>query len=238
MDGRRGFTLVELVFVIGILAVLVGLLLPSLESVVVNARRTRAMAQTRQNMLLIDLFASDHDDQYPLASTEQMASAKYEWYQPLIDAGVASSLDDVGKYDGPLWNLSPTTFELSECVVRRPETMVPGDVPVRSAVRPSIVRRHDVSFPSRKGIIFQYSLPYESRYIGRVTPMQTSDGRHIPTPMAWCCALPVTAPIGFGDGSVYIYSYRQLLKQALVVENGVGYPVISTWYGCRGVDRD
>ena len=238
MDGRRGFTLVELVFVIGILAVLVGLLLPSLESVVVNARRTRAMAQTRQNMLLIDLFASDHDDQYPLASTEQMASAKYEWYQPLIDAGVASSLDDVGKYDGPLWNLSPTTFELSECVVRRPETMVPGDVPVRSAVRPSIVRRHDVSFPSRKGIMFQYSLPYESRYIGRVTPMQTSDGRHIPTPMAWCCALPVTAPIGFGDGSVYIYSYRQLLKQALVVENGVGYPVISTWYGCRGVDRD
>ena len=76
MDGRRGFTLVELVFVVGILAVVVGLLLPSLESVVVNARRTRAMAQTRQNMLLIDLYASDHNDGYPLASTTNIIAAQ------------------------------------------------------------------------------------------------------------------------------------------------------------------
>jgi len=233
MDGRRGFTLVELVFVVGILAVVVGLLLPSLESVVVNARRTRAMAQTRQNMLLIDLYASDHNDGYPLASTTNIIAAQRDWYQVLIESGTVNSIGDLDYYkDG--W-FGPTSYAISMALVRKPDEMIPGNVAPLGGSSPHTIRRGDVLFASQKGAVFQYALPYVSLRGGRGSQITSNPES---SAVGWCCAaFAPPAPIGFCDQSVGIYTWVELMPSPRVIENGVGYPVESTWLGCRGIDR-
>lgn len=63
--GRRGFTLSELLVVIGIIAMLAGLLLPVLGYARSVGRRTRCMAHIRQLALAIDVYAEDSRGWYP-----------------------------------------------------------------------------------------------------------------------------------------------------------------------------
>ena len=64
---RPGFTLVELLVVIGIIALLVGLLLPSLSKARETAKRTACAAKLQQIMVAATTHRSDHKDYYPLA---------------------------------------------------------------------------------------------------------------------------------------------------------------------------
>jgi prepilin-type N-terminal cleavage/methylation domain-containing protein len=66
--GRRssGFTLVELLVVIGIIAVLVGVLLPGLTRAREAAQRAACLSNLRQTYLAVSLYASAHKDAVPL----------------------------------------------------------------------------------------------------------------------------------------------------------------------------
>lgn len=66
VHGRRGFTLVELLVVIGIIAVLISLLLPSLGRAREQARRTACLSNLRQVHQAFMLYALQHRDQVPL----------------------------------------------------------------------------------------------------------------------------------------------------------------------------
>lgn len=78
---RRAFTLVELLVVIGIVAVLVGLLLPSLRSAREQARRTVCAGHLQQLGIAMLLYARENNDLYPFAAG---VDEKGEWYSDWI----------------------------------------------------------------------------------------------------------------------------------------------------------
>ena len=65
-DSRIAFTLVELLVVIGIIAVLISLLLPSLAKAREQAKRTACLSNLRQVHQAFLLYALDNRDQVPL----------------------------------------------------------------------------------------------------------------------------------------------------------------------------
>jgi prepilin-type N-terminal cleavage/methylation domain-containing protein len=65
MRRRNGFTLVELLVVIGIIAVLIGILLPTLSNARENARRITCGSQLRQIALAAHIYASENKGALP-----------------------------------------------------------------------------------------------------------------------------------------------------------------------------
>jgi prepilin-type processing-associated H-X9-DG protein/prepilin-type N-terminal cleavage/methylation domain-containing protein len=66
-QNRRAFTLVELLVVIGIIALLIGLLLPGLTAARQAAQRTNCGAKLQQIMLAANVHVVDHHGYYPIA---------------------------------------------------------------------------------------------------------------------------------------------------------------------------
>jgi prepilin-type N-terminal cleavage/methylation domain-containing protein/prepilin-type processing-associated H-X9-DG protein len=77
--GRRGFTLVELLVVIGIIALLIGLLLPSLAAARRSARSTACLSQLRQIGLASLQYAQEHKGLFPRSSHSALAADVMPW---------------------------------------------------------------------------------------------------------------------------------------------------------------
>jgi prepilin-type N-terminal cleavage/methylation domain-containing protein len=67
MSRHPGFTIVELLVTISIIALLIGLLLPSLQNARKAARLTQCVTHTRQHAIGFFMYASDFDGSWPIA---------------------------------------------------------------------------------------------------------------------------------------------------------------------------
>src|SRR6476646_8857829 len=74
---RRAFTLVELLVVIGIIALLVSILLPTLNRARESARRTKCLSNLRSIGQLVTMYANQNRGQIPIGS-----SGKTGWTGP------------------------------------------------------------------------------------------------------------------------------------------------------------
>ena len=76
--GRRGFTLVELLVVIGIIALLMSILLPSLNRARENAKQVQCLSNLRQVSLAIVMYTQNNKDLMPGAG-EGPPQKKWDW---------------------------------------------------------------------------------------------------------------------------------------------------------------
>jgi prepilin-type N-terminal cleavage/methylation domain-containing protein/prepilin-type processing-associated H-X9-DG protein len=80
---RRGFSLVELLVVIAVIAVLASLLLPAIQKAKAKSHTTVCLNNLRQWGLAMQLYATDNDDYLPPEGTGNSLNQETGWYVAL-----------------------------------------------------------------------------------------------------------------------------------------------------------
>jgi type II secretory pathway pseudopilin PulG len=223
---RTGFTLIELVLVIGVLMLLIALLLPTLSRSVEAGKLTRRVSLVQQNGTLIALYSTESRDLFPISS-ESVAEAYRNWWKPLVDAGIAESQAQVDP-DGLSGPMGEILFFMSTCLVYDPARLRPSQTEPIDSAATTPVRQSQVQLPSSKGLLFQWAPPD-----GPPSQLDAWKGK------SFCCT-PSSgpAPVAMCDGSGAALTWRDFFIDFDGLQEGwVGYPVWSTWNGYLGRDR-
>lgn len=87
MNHKKGFTLVELLVTISIMAILLGLLLPALGKAMDKARGLKGMNHQKETVNGVTFYALDHKDRYPQSVATIGYGNYWNWREPTMLAG-------------------------------------------------------------------------------------------------------------------------------------------------------
>ena len=91
--NNKGFSLVELIVVIAIMAVLVGILAPTLIKYVDKSRRSTDVKNASEYMSAIQTYASDHEEMAGISGATIVLTTKGA---TISDANIQKALEDAG----------------------------------------------------------------------------------------------------------------------------------------------
>ena len=182
LAGRRpsGFTLVELLVVVAIIALLVGILMPSLSRAKIITQRVLCAGNLHSVHQAVSMYASANDDAYPCA-TDPVSTSPFYWLwmgrgwrgavQPYMDGPVTEESPSIlfcqadpasaSKYEATSYSYSLAFYHSVEQINGMSRT-----ADTYSNPRPSVPQHvGDVSDPGRKIMIGEWTSNHE-RVVG------------------------------------------------------------------------
>lgn len=211
-----GFTMIELLAVIGVVAILAALLLPALRGAKKTAKETAGLAKMREHAQSIYAYAAQYDGSSPIYVKHPWANAQF-WDGALRKAGMAGSNEAtrIAWFEDEPALIVYMTAVLS----MSPATMREGFTPPVDEQVFVPMRLSDIASPSAKGLLYV-----------------TGGSRNLGFP--WCCGEAYPCPVAFADASAIVTTWPELTPGGVLrVQDNVGYPVHSTWNGVLGRDR-
>src|SRR3954467_5084543 len=99
--GARGFTLVELLVVIGIIALLVAILMPALSRARQQAIQTQCLSNLRQVGMFVQMYANENKDRVPIGYNGNQGWNGYTVYEAGNFYTLIGRLLQTGHMQGP-----------------------------------------------------------------------------------------------------------------------------------------
>lgn len=210
-----GFSLLECLIVVAVLAVLVALALPALRSSRERAELLADEAHARQMFDIVVLYAAEYKDVFPTRGNDLVARTGL-WVTAASAAGFGGLHLSISRSGMP--------YKMTFAAYVPDAALEPGKVRPMEEVAPVTRRLSEVRHPARKGLMW---------------PVVRRRDLDIVPPPVWCCTdHPPVGAIPFLDGSVLSTTWSALIPpEGLRIEFWAGFPVHSTWQGLAGVDR-
>ncbi|MEO1583278.1 MAG: type II secretion system protein [Planctomycetota bacterium] len=228
---RVGFTIIELVIVIGIVMILIGLLLPALSGSRASAEVVSLASDMQQVSLANGMYCDQNNGFYAVADdrpdfapddvVEDMQNQGHAdarigrwWPHALVDAGMI----DAESFDS--W-FGEKDIYWSNTMYIDPRLMTPTTIEPWETLQTSSVSRAWATYPSDKLLFGVSFIPSAS---GPVLWNQFSDDGPL-------------GPVAAVDGSTSLMHAHDLIEPDPAPFLMYGFPIQSTWEGIRGRDK-